>query len=47
VLLLAVTGLALAYWYFGTLSKTDSFGTFASTGIVAYMVHLWLLMRKK
>ena len=47
VLLFAVTGLALAYWYFGTLSKTDSFGTLASSGIVAYMVHLWLLMRKK
>jgi hypothetical protein len=47
VLLLAVTGLALSYWYFGTLSKTDSFGTLASSGIVAYMVHLWLLMRKK
>jgi hypothetical protein len=47
VLLLAVTGLALSYWHFGTLSKTDSFGTLASSGIVAYMVHFWMMMRRK
>ena len=47
VLLLAVSGLAVAYWHFGTLSKTDSLGTLASAGIVAFMVQVWLLLRKK
>ena len=47
VLLIAVIGLAISYWYFGELTRTDRFGTLASAGIVAYMAQLWLLMKKK
>ncbi len=47
VLLFAVTGLVVVYWNFGTLSKADLFGTLVSAGIVAYMVQMWMIMRRK
>ncbi len=46
VLLFAAAGMAAAKLYYGTISITDSLGTFASAGIVAYMVHLWKMKRE-
>jgi len=47
VMLVAIAGMFAAYRYFGTLSITDTLGTLASACVVAYMVQLSLLMRKK
>jgi len=47
VMLVAVAGMFAAYRYFGTLSITDTLGTLASACVVAYMVQLSLLMKRK
>lgn len=47
VLFIAIAGLVVAYRYYGTLSITDTLGTLASTCIVAYMVQLSILIKKK
>jgi len=47
VLVVAIAGLATAYRVFGTLTLTDTLGTLASACIVAYMVQLSMLMKKK
>jgi hypothetical protein len=46
-LLVAITGLALSLWYFGSLTNADIFGTLVSTGIVAYIIHVLMLANRK
>jgi len=46
-LVLAIAGLVTAYRYFGTLTITDTIGTLVSACIVAYMVQLSMMMKKK
>ncbi len=46
VLLFAVAGMAVAKWYYGTISTADSLGTIGSAAIVAYMVHLWKMKKE-
>ncbi len=45
VLLLGIAGLVAAYFFYGSITNADPFGTFVSAGIVAYMAHLWLLKK--
>jgi hypothetical protein len=45
VLLIGATGLVAAYLYFGSITKSDPFGVVVSSGVVAYMLHLWLLKK--
>jgi hypothetical protein len=45
VLLIGAAGLVAAYLYFGSITSADPFGVVVSSGIVAYMVHLWLLKK--
>lgn len=45
VLLIGAVGLVAAYLYFGSVTSADPFGVVVSSGIVAYMVQLWLLKK--
>jgi hypothetical protein len=45
VLLLGIAGLVAAYFFYGSITNADPFGTFVSAAIVAYMAHLWLLRK--
>ena len=47
VLLFTAVGIAAASWYFNGLTNTDTIGTILSAGIAAYMIQLWILMRRK
>lgn len=45
VLLIGAAGLLGAYMYFGSITNADPFGVVVSSGIIAYMVQLWLLKK--
>jgi hypothetical protein len=45
VLLIGAAGLVAAYLYFGSITNADPFGVVVSSGIIAYMVHFWLLKK--
>jgi len=46
ILALAVAGLFASFLYFSSITVTDTVGTCISAAIVAYMVHLYILMRR-
>ena len=46
ILAIAVAGLFASFLYFSSITVTDTIGTCISAAIVAYMVHLYILMRK-
>jgi len=45
-LAIAVVGLFASFFYFSTITITDTIGTCICAFIVAYMAHLYILMRK-
>ncbi len=47
VLLVGIVGLTATFWYYGQVTNADPFGVFVSAGVVAYMVHLWMLREKE
>ena len=42
-LALAIAGLAVAIWLFGSVSSLDLAGTLVCAVIVAYIAHLWIV----
>lgn len=44
---MSVVGLILSYFYFGSITVTDTIGTMISTSIVAFMVQLYLIMKRQ
>jgi len=46
ILALAVAGLFASFLYFSSITVTDTVGTCISAAIVAYMVHLYILIEE-